>query len=125
MQPALKLLLPLEPYTLAPDVYHFGTRVRSRVILSARHLGDDLVVPPGTPVRAIAEGEVVWAGVRAGSEEARNWGGLIVVKHDYPKTQTFYSVYGHIKDLTVKVEDHVAAGQQLGVVADGLTPENG
>lgn len=115
-----QLLYPLEPYTVAPGVYRFGTRVRSRVILFARHLGDDLVVPAGTPVKAIGEGEIVWAGVREGREERRNWGGLVVVKHG-----TFYSVYGHMKDLAVQEGDRVQKGQQIGAVAPGLTPENG
>ncbi len=128
----LALQLPLEPYEVREGYYKFGTRVRSRVILSARHLGDDLVVAAVTLVLAFGEGLLVWAGVRAGSKETRNWGGLVVLAHqrkDFEKgrdiPETFYSVYGHMKDLTVKVKDTAAAGQQLGVVAPGETPENG
>lgn len=126
------LVFPIKPYTLQGGYYKFGTPVRSRVLLWARHLGDDLVVGAGTPVRAIGDGEVVWAGVRAGSEAKRNWGGLIVLAHaskiPIPNSQfpnEFYSVYGHMKDLNVKVGDRVRAGQQLGAVGAGLTPENG
>ena len=115
-----KLIFPIDPYELKPDVYRFGTRVRSRYVLWARHLGDDIVAEPGTPVVAIGEGEVVWAEVRAGSQEKRNWGGLVIVKHE-----KFYSLYGHITDIAVKVGEKVQTGQKLGEVAPGLTPENG
>lgn len=117
---APQLCLPIEPYELKDGVYQFGTRVRSRLILWARHLGDDVVAEPGTPVVAIGDGQAVWAAVRAGSEKKRNWGGLVVLAHD-----TFYSVYGHITDITVKVGERVDSGQQIGVVAAGNTPENG
>lgn len=126
------LVFPIEPYELKPGVYRFGTRVRSRWILWARHLGDDLVVPPGTLVRAIGGGEVVWAAIRPGSAEKKNWGGLIVVKHDNQKAQVskhkiqmFYSLYGHMTGLRVKEGEEVKASQQIGEVAAGLTPENG
>lgn len=118
--PDSKLIFPIKPYELKDGVYRFGTRVRSRWILWARHLGDDLVVPPGTSVRAIGAGEVVWADVRLGSIKKKNWGGLVVIKHE-----DFYSVYGHMRNLTVKVGDKAQAGQVIGEVAEGNTPENG
>lgn len=127
-----KLQLPIKPYELKDGVYRFGTRVRSRLLLTARHLGDDVVATPGTPVMAIGDGKVVWAAVRAGSKEKRNWGGLVVLAHQHKKSQTpmpnaqiFYSVYGHIAGITVKVGEQVTMGQQIGVVAAGNTPENG
>lgn len=126
-----KLVLPLEPYELKDGYYRFGTRVRSRWILWARHLGDDIVAEPGAAVSAIGEGEVVWAEVRAGSPQKRNWGGLIVLKHEHKMTNdqfpmtNFFSVYGHITDIAVKVGEKLQGGQELGVVAAGLTPENG
>lgn len=118
-----KLILPLEPYMAGG--YRFGEPVRSRLILWARHLGDDVVVPAGTRVAAIGEGEVVWAAVRAGSEKKRNWGGLVVLAHQHKEIRNFYSVYGHITDIAVKVGEQVTMGQKIGVVAAGNTPENG
>lgn len=115
-----KLRLPIEPYELKDGVYRFGTRVRSRVILWARHLGDDLATAPGTRVSSIGLGKVVWSGTRAGNTLKRNWGGLVVLAHD-----GFYSVYGHITDIKVKVGEQVTMGQSIGVVAAGNTPENG
>lgn len=126
-----QLILPLEPYELKEGYYRFGTPVRSRVILWARHLGDDLVVTAGKSVQAIGEGEVVWARMRVGEPKKRNWGGLVILAHaskspnPHPPITNFYSVYGHMADLKVKEGDQVAMGQQLGAVAPALTPENG
>lgn len=128
-----RLGFPIEPYDMKGDAYRFGTRVRSRFVLWARHLGDDVVVPPGTRVCSIGPGSVVWAGVRAGSATKRNWGGLVVLAHQHKKSQSpmandqgeFYSVYGHLTNLKVKVGEMVQLGQEIGVVAAGNTPENG
>lgn len=134
-----KLVWPVEPYRLGG--YKFGDRIRRKVFLWAVHLGDDVLADAGVPVKAAAEGEVVWSEVREGRPDKRNWGGLIVLRHNqnfqfsiFPTSlklrgagnlHTFYSVYGHIGDLRVKVGDKVAAGQEIGRVAAGNTPENG
>lgn len=119
-----KLLYPLEPYRVGG--YRFGQRVRSRWILWTRHLGDDVVVAAGTPVKAIGEGEVVWAEIRPGSPERRNWGGVVIIGHsDKRDGSAFYSVYGHMTDLAVKVGERVMAARVVGRVAGSLTPENG
>ena len=126
-----RLSLPIVPYTVSDEYWKFGDRVPRRFGLWARHLGDDVAVPAGTVVSAIGEGEVVLSEMRLGSEQKRNWGGVIVLAH---KTnfqfsifnfQNFYSVYGHMRDLTVEAGDHVTAEQRLGAVAEGYTPENG
>jgi len=117
-----KLQVPVEPY--AVKGYTFHKRVRRWIVLWATHLGDDVVVPAGTQVGAIGDGEVVWSQMRPGEDLKRNWGGIVVLGHEN-NGKTFYSVYGHMKDLQVKVGDRVLIGQQLGVVADSYTPENG
>jgi len=119
-----QLILPIKPYQV--DGYHFGQRLRRRIILWATHLGDDVVAKPGAPVVAIGEGEVVWAEVRLGSATKRNWGGIVVIGHTHRASSTpFYSLYGHLRDLTVTVGQTVPAGQVLGAIAEGSTPENG
>lgn len=121
---ASTLHLPVSPYVVGG--YTFGQRVRSRIILWARHLGDDVIVPPGTPIQAAGDGQVVWAEVRPGSLEKRNWGGIVIVSHTHKTTgQTFYTLYGHMNHLRVKIGDTVTAGQQVGEVAAGRTAENG
>ena len=118
------LLFPIEPYKV--NGYTFGERVRSRIILWARHLGDDVVAKAGTRVVAIGDGEVVWSEMRPGSATSHNWGGLVLIKHrDVRDGKDYYSLYGHIKDVTLKVGDMVTRGQLVGLVADGNSPENG
>lgn len=121
---ANSLQFPVTPYKVAGHT--FGKRVRSRIILWARHLGDDVLLDPGTPVHAIADGYVVWSEVRPGSAQTPNWGGIVVVGHRHKDTgEAFYSLYGHIKDIAVKVGQTIQAGDTIGVVAEGKTPENG
>jgi len=119
-----KLTLPITPYEVSG--YSFGQRVRSRKILWARHLGDDIVVPGGTNVFCIGDGKVVWAEVRGGTKEKRNWGGVVIVEHVHPVTGLFfYSVYGHLTKLLVKQGLEINIGDQIGEVAAGHTAENG
>jgi len=114
----MDLKLPITPYEVSG--YRFGQRLRRRFILWATHLGDDIVAAAGTPVTAIGEGTVVWSEMRLGTPDHRNWGGVVIIRHD-----SFYSIYGHITDLKVAKGDHVRGGQPLGAVAPGKTPENG
>lgn len=121
---ASQLQLPLTPYVVAG--YRFGQRVRRRWGLPAWHLGDDLIVPAGTSVASVGAGRVVWAAIRPGSPARRNWGGLVIIGHRRTDNQlSFYSLYGHLTSLVVTTGQEVAGGQPLGVVAAGLTPENG
>lgn len=119
-----RLLFPVHPYAVTSRT--FGERVRSRIILWARHLGDDVALPVGTNVTAIAEGRVVWAEIRSGSAEHRNWGGIVIIGHKHKDTdEAFFSLYGHLHNLTIKPGDMVRSGQVLGVIAAGNTSENG
>jgi murein DD-endopeptidase MepM/ murein hydrolase activator NlpD len=121
---AHSLAWPITPYEVGG--YRFGQRVRSRWILWARHLGDDILADPGTPVAAIGTGKVMYADVRPGSAKKRNWGGLVVLGHQHPLTKhRFFSVYGHITDLKVRLDEQVSSSQIIGTIAPGLSAENG
>lgn len=118
------LRLPIEPYEVTG--YKFGQRVRSRKILWARHLGDDILADAGTKVICIADGKVVWSEMRLGTAAHRNWGGVVIVEHNDMRTGLpFYSIYGHIGNLAVVQGMMIAAGDSVGDVAGGNTPENG
>lgn len=119
-----RLALPLSSYVV--NGYRFGERAAGRWWLPAWHLGEDIIIATGTPVVAIGAGQVLWSAIRPGSQRRRNWGGLVIIGHCRDgRQQPFYSLYGHITDLTVKVGEQTAAGQQLGVVAPGPSPANG
>lgn len=118
------LRLPVHSY--AVHGHRFGALVRSRVVLWARHLGDDVLLDPGTPVTAAAPGQVVWAETRPGSQEHRNWGGIVIIGHRHRETdEPFFTLYGHLTNLAVRRGQAVLPGQALGAVAAGSSPENG
>ncbi len=74
------------------------------------HTGIDIAAPLGTPVRAIASGQVTVAGRLAD--------GAVVVEIEH-KPDVF-SLYGHLQpELAVQVGESVVAGQLVGAV--GLT----
>lgn len=66
--------------------------------------GIDIGGTPGAPVRAAADGRVVYAG-----NGLRGYGNLIIVKSD----ATFLTAYAHNRDLKVKEGDSVTKGQEI------------
>jgi hypothetical protein len=74
------------------------------------HRGLDLDVPLGTPVRAIADGLVVFAGTQIFSGVRTN---VISIRH----SGDVVSRYLHIDGLTIKENDQVRQGQQIAVIA--------
>ena len=84
-----------------------------------RHLANDYSVPEGTNVISIVDGVVVFANMNVsnfgGDTPAKN-GGAIIIKHKKADGSSFYGLYGHVKNLTVKEGDHVVSGQKIGEV---------
>jgi murein DD-endopeptidase MepM/ murein hydrolase activator NlpD len=72
---------------------------------SGYHTGVDFSVGTGTPVRAVASGEVVSAG------SGGAYGNEIVIRH----SDGHYSQYAHLSSLGVGVGQTVAAGDQIGL----------
>ncbi|MBT2498540.1 M23 family metallopeptidase [Agromyces sp. ISL-38] len=89
----------------------FGWRTDPVTGARAFHAGSDLAAPAGTPILAVADGRVVFAGPRG------TYGGLIVLEHTVGG-QTVASYYAHMYDagIHVSVGDSVAAGQHIGDV---------
>jgi 4-aminobutyrate aminotransferase-like enzyme/Ser/Thr protein kinase RdoA (MazF antagonist) len=86
------------------------------------HLGIDFWVPPGTPVHALFDGEVITAVNDAGDKE---YGGLIILKHR-EGALGFYSLHGHLSLESVlkhRAGDRIRKGEQVGFI--GVPPENG
>jgi len=73
------------------------------------HLGDDIGMPVGTPVKAASKGVVVYA-KNAGS----GWGNVIIVKHKLPNGEIWFTQYAHLSQIAVSVRSVVSRGQQIG-----------
>jgi murein DD-endopeptidase MepM/ murein hydrolase activator NlpD len=75
------------------------------------HLGVDYGAPAGTPVQTIAEGRVILAGYNG---EA---GKTVQIRH----TNGYETYYCHLSRIFVRVGQHVAQGERIGLVgATGL-----
>jgi murein DD-endopeptidase MepM/ murein hydrolase activator NlpD len=71
------------------------------------HEGIDMSAPPGTPVLAAADGEVIYAG-----NQVRGYGNMVVVQH----TGGMLTVYAHNSVLLVKTGDRVSVGKPIAKV---------
>jgi len=94
----------------APITSHFA-RSRYHPILKVRrpHLGIDYGAPIGTPVQAIGNGRVVFAGRKGGA------GNLVHVQH----ANGYETMYMHLSRVLVHAGQHVEQGQRIGLV--GMT----
>ncbi len=70
------------------------------------HLGVDFSAPTGTPVRAVAEGKVEYAGWKTG------YGNLITIRHDEQKS----TAYAHLSRINVRQGQRVAQSALIGAV---------
>ena len=80
-------------------IYH-GKKVDQQV-----HLGFDLSDVQNAPVNAANDGRVVWA------SDLGIYGNCIVLDHGY----SLQSIYGHLRQIDVKVGDMVKKGQKMGI----------
>ena len=79
---------------------YFGTRPDPFDGRSARHTGIDIATPFGTPVHAVAEGMVTFAGVRSG------YGNVVEIDHG----NGYMTRYAHNSALDVRPGQHVQVG---------------
>ncbi|MEO5358006.1 MAG: M23 family metallopeptidase [Nitrospirae bacterium YQR-1] len=82
----------------------FGWRTHPRSRRSEYHTGVDLPLPSGSPVKATANGIVVFADWSAGN------GRLIVIEHGFG----FTTCYAHNSEIAVKVGQQVKRGDTIG-----------
>jgi murein DD-endopeptidase MepM/ murein hydrolase activator NlpD len=67
--------------------------------------GINIRAAAGSPVRAAAEGDVVYAG-----DQVPGFGNLVLIKH----ADGWVTAYGHLGRIDVKNQQHVSQGQQIG-----------
>lgn len=84
----------------------YGERIHPIRRFSHNHQGIDLAAPPGSPIRAIAGGTVVFA------DPYQGYGNLVVVRHNLRMT----SHYAHCQRIAVNPGQQVQAGQIIAYV---------
>lgn len=84
----------------------FGLRTHPITGETQFHQGVDIAAPAGSPIKAIDDGVVVFAG------QAGGYGNLITLQHDDGKE----SFYGHNQENLVNEGDRVRSGQIIGLV---------
>ena len=72
-----------------------------------RNDGVDIRAPEGTPVKAAADGEVVYAG-----DQVPGFGDLVLVKH----TDGWVTAYAHLGKISVQMRQEVLQDQEIGEV---------
>lgn len=86
------------------------------------HHGVDIANPQGTPVIAVQDGTVYYAGDDIGAlfgPSANFYGNVIVIQHDFvaPGTgEPVFSLYGHLSSIEVSAGQRVTQGDQIGLV---------
>jgi murein DD-endopeptidase MepM/ murein hydrolase activator NlpD len=87
----------------------FSTRFHPILHRWKAHLGTDYGAVAGTPVRAVGDGVVVFAG------EQNGFGNVIIVKHN----KTDETLYAHLSRIDVRPGQNVQQAQNIGAV--GMT----
>ncbi len=94
-----------------PIVSGFGMRYHPILKVDRMHNGVDIAAPHGTPIKAAADGEVIFAGYR------RGYGNTIIIDHG----GGIATLYAHCSALAVGEGTAVKQGQIIGYVgATGL-----
>lgn len=105
---------PLEPYIVHDGYADFAADRGSGVY----HLGDDAILPAGTPAYAVTDGIVKHIGTHS------RFGTVVLIEHNLRDEGYVVGVYGHLKsNTTVKEGQRVSPGQTIGFL--GTQEENG
>jgi murein DD-endopeptidase MepM/ murein hydrolase activator NlpD len=107
-----------EPYRQSPEpTYPYGSRGSGRYVL---HTGVDIVNPMGTPVRALADGQVVYAGSDSNQifgPRPGFYGNLVITQlNAASETEPVYALFGHLDKILVAQGQQVRAGDVVGLV---------
>jgi murein DD-endopeptidase MepM/ murein hydrolase activator NlpD len=96
-------IMPLENGRLTSS---FAMRLNPVLNRMTAHRGVDYAAPPGTPVLAVANGTVDFAGIQNG------YGNVIFIDHG----RGHVTVYAHLSSMTVRRGQRVSQGQHIGGV---------
>ena len=87
----------------------FGSRIHPIDHVEKEHKGIDFAGEIGDPVKAAADGKVIFAG------EQRGFGKIVIVQHSNSLT----TAYAHLSEINVQVGEEVDKGQKVGEI--GMT----
>jgi len=80
------------------------------------HLGLDIIVPLATPLHAPLDARVKASGYEEGEG---NYGGHVLLMHESPYFDTFYSFYGHLnRERLPGVRTRFKAGESFAFIGD-------
>ncbi len=85
------------------------------------HTGVDIPAEPGTPVLAVADGKVEWAGYGlyrgVQGDLSDPYGLAVLIRHDFSfEGEQLYTVYGHLQEMDVARGQRVVMSEQIGLV---------
>lgn len=89
-------------------ISHYGTYRHPVLNTVTNNLGIDIATPLGAPVRSVATGRVTaitWQ---------RGYGNLMIISH----ADGYYTVYTHLADINVALNEEVTAEQVIGAVGE-------
>lgn len=100
-----------ETFDIMSPVYnHSGVEIKSSL-----QNGVEISVPVHTPVRAIADGEIVYSG-----SALRNFGRLLVVKH----SNGYLSAYAYLRETLMEVGSFVKKGDIIALSGENSDDQN-
>lgn len=89
-------------------VSHFGRHKHPTLKTITENLGVEIKAPLGAPVVAVDDGQV------ATITWQRGQGNIIIISHD----DGYYTVYTHLAEIRVELQEYVRKGQEIGTVGD-------
>ena len=98
----------MDPPVTGTVVTRFGRNTRGKFGITSYARGINIKVEPGTPIKAVYHGRVVYAG------QLRGYGKLIIIDHD----QQYYSLASKISELYKKEGDTVVRGEIIGITGE-------
>ena len=110
--------MPIETQSGYTITSEFGYRVHPITGINRLHSGLDIVGKIHGNILSIADGEIIWAGVRGG------YGNCINIKHTKADGSIFYSFYAHLSKIDVEQGQKVIQGQIIGLQGGASTDPN-
>ena len=101
-------------YTNTYTVLFGGNYMSGWDMENGSHYGVDLASSKGTPLYAIADGKVFFAGQQAG------YGNVVKIQFIY-KGKMYFSTYGHMDQILVQTWQPLMKGQKIGMIGNSGT----